>query len=176
VNKILANDEIYGHTVVVIGQDGQRAEVVKRLAISQAKEKGLDLIQVAKTEKGIPLCKWGDVGKMKFEASKKAAQKTVKTKEMMFVLKEHQHDIDIKKNKVRTMLEKKCIVKFGVELKGRERAFKEHAKKMLEENVADLRNIAKWDDLKVADREIFVILKPIKEATNVESTEAKPTG
>jgi len=171
-NKIFANEEIYGSFVILVDESGtNKGEVNKRLAISQARELNLDLIQVARHVNGMPICKYGDVGKIKFEASKKHDSKPVDTKEMMFHLNTGINDINVKKNKVRTMLQKKCMVKFGIQLKGRERAFMSAAKQLLQDNVADFRDIAKWDDLKVLDNIVFVVLKPIKEAHHVERTE-----
>lgn len=166
-NKILSNEDIYGYTVVVIDNTGiNRGEMVKRIAISSAKEAGLDLVQVGKTDKGLPICKFADAGKLKFEASKKRnVSKPVETKEMMFHIRTSMHDIDIKKNKIRGMIAKKCLVKFGIQLKGRERAFADNAKKILNEVVQDLADVASWDNMKISDDSVFYILRPNKEVT-----------
>lgn len=170
-NRIFANEEIYGHIIVLIDESGvNKGEVNKRIAISQAKEKGLDLVQVAK-HNNISVCKFADAGKIKFESSRKHEQKPTVTKEMMFHLNTGENDIKVKKKKVRTMLEKKCIVKFGIQLKGRERAFMNTAKQLLQDSVADFRDIAKWDDLRVLDNIVFVVLKPGKESNYAQRTE-----
>lgn len=171
--RIFANEEIYGAVVILIDENGvNKGETNKRFAISTAREKGLDLVQVAKHNNGIPICKFADVGKMKFEASKKVTSKPVETKEMMFHLTTGSNDIKVKKNKIRGMLEKKCIVKFGIQLKGRERAFMNTAKDLLKQSVADFSDIAKWDDLKVMDNVVFVVLKPLRESANAERNES----
>jgi translation initiation factor IF-3 len=128
---MFVNEEIYGYSVIVIDENGvSKGEINKKSAISQAKEQGFDLVQVSKDNKGIPICKFADAGKLKFEASKKKINnKPIETKEMMFHLKTGEHDIQVKKTKIRAMLEKKCFVKFGIELKGRENAFIVNAKK-----------------------------------------------
>lgn len=170
-SRIFANDEIYGNVVILVDETGlNRGEVNKRLAISEAREKNLDLVQVAKNSNGISICKFADVGKMKFDASKRHETKPVEKKEMMFHLNTGENDIKVKKNKVRTMLEKKCIVKFGIQLNGRERAFMNTAKQLLQNSVADFRDIAKWDDLKVLNNIVFVVLNPIKETHHAETT------
>lgn len=171
-SRIFVNEEICGNTVILIDGTGlNKGEINKRLAISQAKENGLDLVQVSIRDNGIPICKFADAGKIKFEASKKSYVKPVENKEMMFHLNTGENDIKVKKNKIRAMLEKKCIVKFGIQLKGRERAFMNTAKQLLQDNVAVFRDIAKWDDLKVVDNVVFVVLKPVKETHHVERTE-----
>lgn len=171
--RIIANEEIFGATVILIEDGGiNKGEVNKRVAISLAREKRLDLVQVAKNNNGIPICKFADVGKMKFEASKKKHEnKPIETKEMMFHLNTGSNDIKVKKTKIRSMLEKKCMVKFGIQLKGRERAFMNTAKELLNQSVADFSDIAKWDELKVTDNIVFVVLKPIRETSHVERNE-----
>jgi translation initiation factor IF-3 len=171
-NKIFANEEIYGAVVIFIDENGvNKGEISKRFAISSAKEKGLDLVQVAKHNNGTPICKFADIGKMKFEASKKIASKPTETKEMMFHLNTGPNDIKVKKNKIRGMLEKKCIVKFGIQLKGRERVFMNTAKDLLKQSVADFSDVAKWDEMKVMDNVVFVVLKPLRESANAERSE-----
>lgn len=173
MSKIIANNEIAGYSVIIIDEFGKTSESIKFAAINAAKERGLDLVQVSKNDKGISVCKFADAGKMKYEASKKkVTQKPIETKEMMFHLNTASNDIDTKKRKVRHMLEKKCMVKFGIELKGRERAFMNTAKDLLKTNVVDFRDIAKWDDLKVADNIIYVILKPSRESINVDQNKS----
>ena len=164
-DKILSNEEIYGYSVIVIDHQGNnKGEVIKKFAISSARELGYDLVQVGKSEKGVPICKYADAGKLKFEASKKRhVSKPTETKEMMFHIRTSPHDIQIKKNKIRVMLGKKCFVKFGIELKGREKAFINNAKSILEESVQDLKDVASWDMMKVADDSVFYILRPLKE-------------
>ena len=62
------------------------------------------------------------------------------------------------------MIEKKCVVKFGIELKGREREFQNLAREILAKSVSDLSDVASWDDMKVNDNKIFFMLKPLKDA------------
>ena len=177
-NRILANEEIYGYSVVVIDQNGvNRGEMIKKQAISRATELGLDLVQVAKNEKGLAICKFADAGKLKFEASKKRIHvKPIETKEMMFHLRTSSHDIQIKKNKIRAMLAKKCLVKFGIELKGREKAFLDNARDILLQQVQDLADVAIWDAMNTYPDSVFYMLRPTKEkAQEIVNTEAKPT-
>lgn len=170
---IFSNEEIYGYHIILIDENGtNRGEMIKKAAISLAREKGLDLIQVAKNEKGVSICKFGDVGKMKFEASKKkkTVSKPVETKEMMFHLNTGENDVQVKKKKIRNMLEKKCMVKMGVEPeRDKRRAFSvDKAREMLKQLVVDFRDVAKWDDLKIEANTVFVVLKPAKESTHAE--------
>jgi translation initiation factor IF-3 len=132
-----------------------------------AREIGLDLVQVSKNDRGVPVCKFADAGKLKFEASKKKTHvKPTETKEMMFHLRTGSHDIQIKKNKIRNMLAKKCQVKFGIELKGRERSFINDAKQMLLNTVQDLSDVARWDNMQAYDDSVFFILYPNKSVSH----------
>lgn len=164
-NRILSNEEIYGYSVIVIDQNGiNRGEMIRKQAIARANEMGLDLVQVAKNEKGLPICKFADAGKLKFEASKKKTYvKPIETKEMMFHLRTSLHDIEIKKNKIRGMLAKKCLVKFGIELKGREKSFIDNARDMLSNAVQDLADVASWDAMNTFNDCVFYMLRPAKE-------------
>ena len=164
MDNIYANEEIYGHTVILIDETGHlKGEVVKKMAIAKAREQGMDLVQVAKNEKGLAICKFADVGKVRYHLSKKKVyQKPTETKEMSIHLNTQDHDIEVKKNKVRNMLNKHCLVRFAVELKGRERAFVNVAKEKLNSIVSSLADIARADELKVAENLVFVVLRPIK--------------
>jgi translation initiation factor IF-3 len=170
MNRWFANEEIIGYNVIVVDETGSnKGEISKRLAISLAKEKGYDLVQVGKNSNGLPICKFADVGKLRFEASKKKNHsKPVETKEMTFHLNTGINDINIKKNKIRSMLDKKCIVKFGIQLKGREMVFLNNAKELLLQSVADLREVAEWDDLKALGNLVFVVLRPKKKVDSNE--------
>ncbi len=173
VNRIISNEEVLGNTVIVVDENGiNKGEINKRFAISLAKEKGFDLVQVSKNQNGVSVCKFADAGKLRFEASKnRTASKPIENKEMMFHLNTSSNDIKIKQSKIRSMLEKKCVVKFGIQLKGRERAFMSAAKTLLQESVTCFSDIAKWDELKVTDNIVFVVLKPNKEITHDKQKE-----
>lgn len=168
-NRIFANEEIFGYNVVLIDQNGiNKGEVIKHQAIKMARDIGLDLVQVAKNDKGLAICKFADVGKIKYMASKNKPQvKPIETKEMMFHIRTGEHDIQIKKNKIRAMLDKKCLVKFGISLKGREREFLNNAKDILSNAVADLKDVAEWDAMKVFNDNVYYILRPIKTSDRV---------
>ena len=70
--RIIANEEIYGYSVILIDEYGKSlGETNKRNAIIEARAKGLDLVMVGKDKSGSPICKYADAGKLKYEASKK---------------------------------------------------------------------------------------------------------
>ncbi len=67
-----ANHRINSHEVQVIASTGENLGIMTTSkAISIAKEKGLDLIEIAPNTNP-PVCKIIDMGKFKYEAQKKA--------------------------------------------------------------------------------------------------------
>ena len=67
-----ANHRINSHEVQVIANTGENLGIMTTSkAISIAKEKGLDLIEIAPNTNP-PVCKIIDMGKFKYEAQKKA--------------------------------------------------------------------------------------------------------
>ena len=45
-----------------------------------------------------------------------------------------------------------------------------NAKELLTKAVSDLSDVAKWDEMRVSDNIVFVVLKPIKEHNHDEKT------
>lgn len=168
MNKVFVNEDIFAKKVVVIDVNGAKiGEMNKFDAIKHAREQGLDLVQIQPPdEAGRSLCKVMDYGKMKYEQSKHKAAKNVKEKEIFFHVGTAQHDLDTKKNHVKGLLAKGARVKFGIELRRREKQFSEDAKEMLRRCVIDFQGLARWDDIKSSDRFIFVMLQPIAKAVS----------
>ena len=74
------NNQIRISPVRVIGPDGTQYGVIPTdEALNRARDAGLDLVEVAPTEKP-PVCRIMDFGKYKYEKSKKSGQKTHQTK------------------------------------------------------------------------------------------------
>ena len=95
-----------------------------------------------------PVCKVMDYGKYKYEISKK--EKDSKKKQHVVVLKEirlrprtEEHDFDFKVRHARKFLENKNKVKFTIQFRGRELAYKEFGERMLERIEEILNDIAK---------------------------------
>ena len=72
--------------VRVIGEDGEQLGIMNtRDAVRQAREKGLDLVEVAATADP-PVCRIIDFGKFTYENKKKANE--AKKKQVIIVVKE----------------------------------------------------------------------------------------
>ncbi len=112
-----------------------------------ADEEGLDLVEIS-PDANPPVCKVLDFGKFKYEISKR--EKDSKKKQHVIVLKEirlrprtEDHDLEFKIKHARKFLEQKNKVKFTVQFRGREMAYKEFGEKLLDRVVDILDDIAK---------------------------------
>ena len=120
--------------------------------LNLAEEEGFDLVEVAPEAKP-PVCKLLDYGKYKYEISKK--EKEGKKKQHVIIVKEirmrprtEDHDFEYKVRHARTFLEQKNKVKFTVQFRGRELAYKEFGDKLLDKVVETLEDIAKIESEK----------------------------
>ena len=112
-----------------------------------ARESGLDLVVVAPTSKP-PVCKLLDFGKYKYEISKK--EKDSKKKQHVIVVKEirmrprtEDHDLEFKLKHARKFLEQRNKVKFTIQFRGREMAYKELGAELMDKVIEKLDDIAK---------------------------------
>jgi len=107
----------------------------------------LDLVEVAPNAKP-PVCKIMDFGKYAYEMSKKEKinkkkQHTVVVKEIRMRPKTDVHDLEYKVKHARSFLEQKNKVKFTVQFRGRELAYKEFGEQLLDRVEEMLDDIAK---------------------------------
>ena len=122
--------------VAVIGDDGEALGTFQtRDALSLAREKSMDLVEVAPTANP-PVCRIMDYGKFKYRQSKKAHeakknQKTVHLKEVKFRPNTDDHDYEFKLKHVQRFLEHGDKAKVVIFLKGREIVHPENGQKLL---------------------------------------------
>ena len=132
----------------LIGADGEQVGIVKiKDAIIRAEQAGLDLVEVAPAAKP-PVCKIMDFGKYAYEMSKKdkinkKKQHTIVVKEIRMRPKTDVHDLEFKVKHARAFLEQKNKVKFTVQFRGRELAYKEFGEQLLDRVEEMLDDIAK---------------------------------
>lgn len=115
---------------------GQVGIVTTENARAMAETSQLDLVEVAPNAKP-PVCRIMDFGKYRFEQNKKLKeakkkQKNVVVKEIKFRPKIDNHDFMTKLKKVIEFLGKGCRVKVTIMFRGREMAYKEHGKIILD--------------------------------------------
>ena len=111
-------------------------------ALKMAREKGLDLIQIA--ESAIPpVCKLGEYGKYKYELEKKEKllkkkQKIIEVKEVRIRPQISEHDLQIKMRNIGRFLEDGYRVKINIVFKGRELAYQELGSRILQRLESEL--------------------------------------
>lgn len=124
------NEQIRVREVRLIDDGGAQQGIVPTLeALRMAKERGLDLVEVA-PQANPPVCKILDYGKYKFENEKKVRaskqkQKLLKLKEIRMQPKIDDHDLDFKSKHVRDFLAEGNKVKVTIRFRGRELAHTE---------------------------------------------------
>lgn len=130
----------------MIGADGAQLGILPTdEALLLAREKDLDLVEVAPTESP-PVCRIMDFGKYKYQQKKKHARghaHHTKTKELRLRPKTGQHDIDFKVKQARQFLEHKDKVQISVVFRGREIAHVEEGRRVMENVIQTLGEVGK---------------------------------
>lgn len=104
-------------------------------AIEIAKERGLDLVEIAPTAKP-PVCKIIDFGKYKYQQAKKeqqqkSKQKKIEVKGIRIGLSTSSHDLEYKAKQSGKFLTEGNKVKIEIKLRGREKSRQDLAKEKL---------------------------------------------
>jgi translation initiation factor IF-3 len=141
------NEQIRITPIRLIGAQGEMLGVVPTAqALEMAREAQLDLVEVAAVERP-PVCKIMDFGKFKFLQKQKLKEKTKshhqKLKEIRLRPKIGEHDVDTKVNQARKFLEHKDKVLVYVLFKGRELQHIEEGKRIIDEILVKLADLAK---------------------------------
>jgi translation initiation factor IF-3 len=150
----------------VIGEEGEQLGVLDiRDAIRQAREKGLDLVEVAATADP-PVCRIIDFGKFQYEAKKKAneakkKQVTITVKEVKFRPGTDDHDYDYRMKHAREWLEGGDKVKATIWFRGREMTHRELGARILEKLEKDLIDVGEVEARpRMEGNQMFIILGP----------------
>lgn len=152
-----------------------------REAISLAQQRGLDLIEIVPNASP-PVCKIMDFGKFKYEQTKKDKlqrkhQHVTQLKELRFHPNTDEHDMEFKIRHARQFLEDGHKVKATVVFKGREIAYTEQGKILLERVAEQLTEVGKVDQAaKLEGRTMAMIFAPergVKKKTAVKPKETE---
>ena len=152
--------------VRVIGDEGEQLGVMDiRDAIRTAREKGLDLVEVAATADP-PVCRIIDFGKFQYEAKKKANE--AKKKQSVIVVKEvkfrpgtDDHDYDYRMKHAREWLQEGDKVKATIWFRGREMTHRELGARILEKLEGDLQDIGEVEARpRMEGNQMFIIFGP----------------
>lgn len=116
-----------------------------RDAINLAREKELDLVEIAPTAQP-PVCRIMNLGKFMYQQNKKAQQarkkqKTIQVKEVKFRPKTDEHDYLFKRKHIERFMEDGHKVKAVIMFRGREMAHPEIGRRILERLMEELKEI-----------------------------------
>ena len=157
--------------VRVIGEDSEQLGVMDvRDAIRAAKEKGLDLVEIAPNGDP-PVCRIIDFGKFQYEAKKKAneakkKQVTITVKEVKFRPGTDDHDYDYRMKHAREWLEGGDKVKATIWFRGREMTHRELGARILEKLEKDLIDVGEVEARpRMEGNQMFIILGPKRHKT-----------
>lgn len=106
-------------------------------ALAEAARGGLDLVEVAPTSDP-PVCRILDYGKFRYQQSKKLqdarkSQTTIQVKEIRLRPKTESHDLQVKIKHIRKFLDQHDKVKITMMFRGREIAYSEIGRKIMED-------------------------------------------
>jgi len=131
------NERIRAKEVRLISADGQQLGIMSTHdALNAARQAGMDLVEVSPNSDP-PVCKIMDYGKFKYQASKKTQEgkkktKTLQIKEIRVRPHTDEHDLGFKIRNMKKFLEKKDKVKVSVLFRGREMAYMDAGRALLD--------------------------------------------
>ena len=160
------NERIRVPEVRVIGEDGEQLGVMNtREAVNLARERGLDLVEVAANAEP-PVCRIIDYGKFQYEAKKKAneakkKQVTITVKEVKFRPSTDEHDYNYRMKHAREWLQDGDKVKATIWFRGREMTHRELGARILEKLEQDLSDVGEVEARpRMEGNQMFIIVAP----------------
>lgn len=152
----------------MINADGEQLGVIPlNDALAEATRAGLDLVEVSPTA-APPVCRIMDYGKFRYQQSKKVqisrkSQTVIQVKEIRLRPKTEEHDLDVKIKHARRFLEQRDKVKISMMFRGREIAYTEIGRKIMEDIKNALAEHGVIDQQpKLEGRNMVMILSPKK--------------
>jgi translation initiation factor IF-3 len=136
-------------------------------ALSEADKTGLDLVEVAPNSSP-PVCRIMDYGKYRYQLSKKlqVARKsaaTIQVKEIRMRPKIEEHDLQFKLRHIKKFLDQNCKVKITMIFRGREIAYTDIGRKIMEEIKNELEDTCIIDKSpRLEGRNMVLIVSPKK--------------
>ncbi|HVW57621.1 MAG TPA: translation initiation factor IF-3 [Rhizobiaceae bacterium] len=161
-----SNTDIRVPKVQLIDAEGNNRGVVSiNEALLLAEEAGLDLVEIAANSEP-PVAKITDLGKLKYQSQKKAAearkrQKTIEIKEIKMRPNIDTHDYEVKMKAVRRFFDEGDKVKLTLRFRGREMAHLELGMQLLNRVREEVEEIAKVEaEPKLEGRQMMMVLSP----------------
>lgn len=137
-------------------------------ALVHAERVSLDLVEVSSAAEP-PVCKIMDYGKYRYKQSKKLhdarkSQTVIHVKEIRLRPKTEEHDMQVKIKHIKKFLEKHDKVKISMMFRGREIAFTEIGRRLMDEIKSDLINDCIIDqEPRLEGRNMVMIVSPKKQ-------------
>lgn len=157
--------------VRVIGEEGEQLGVLGiQEAIRAARDRGLDLVEVAPTAQP-PVCRIIDFGKFQYEQKKKAneakkKQVTITVKEVKFRPGTDDHDYEYRMKHAREWLHEGDKVKATIWFRGREMTHRELGARILEKLEHDLADVGEVEARpRMEGNQMFIIFGPKRHKT-----------
>jgi translation initiation factor IF-3 len=136
-------------------------------ALAEAAKTGQDLVEVSPTASP-PVCRIMDYGKFRYQQSKKVqvskkSQTVIQVKEIRIRPKTEEHDIEVKLKHIRKFLEARNKVKISMMFRGREIAYTDIGRKIMEDLKNTLADGCVIDQQpKLEGRNMIMIISPKK--------------
>lgn len=152
----------------MINEEGQPLGVISlEEALDHAERAGLDLVEVS-ANANPPVCKIMDYGKYRYKQSKKLqdarkSQTVIHVKEIRLRPKTEAHDLQTKIKHIKKFLEQQDKVKISMMFRGREIAFTEIGRKLMDQIKAALVDECVMDqEPRLEGRNMIMIVAPKK--------------
>ncbi len=178
--ELRTNDAIRVREVRLIDEEGGQKGIVPTVeALQMARERGVDLVEVAPQARP-PVCKLLDYGKYKFELEKrnresKRKQKQLKLKEIRMQPKIEEHDLQFKTKHVQEFLDEGNKVKVTIRFRGREMAHTELGRVVLDKVLEMLDPTVHVDRAPIMEgRFMSMILSPGAKKATAKEPEPEP--
>ena len=167
--QVRINERIRLSPVRLVDDEGNQVGVVPvEEALALAREKGLDLVEVAATSRPI-VCKIMDYGRFRYEQEKKAReakkqQHSVEVKEVKYRPNINIHDFDTKTRRARKFIDQGKHVKVTIMFRMREMRRPENGFDLLRRVAEDLEDVAKVDRMpdRLEGRDLTMVMRPLK--------------
>jgi translation initiation factor IF-3 len=162
------NRDIRVAQIRLVDADGHQVGIVDtHQGLERAEQADLDLVEIAPDAKP-PVCRIMDFGKYRYDKEKKA--KEARKKQHQVQMKGIRlggpnisaHDIEYRMGHIREFIGRGNRVKVSMRFKGRQMAYKEHGRAVLDDLAHRLGDIAVLDQApRMEGREMSMILRPI---------------
>lgn len=163
----------------VVDEKGRQVGVFTREeALRRAKEKGVDLVEVAPNAKP-PVCRLMDFKKFRYLEAKKEKERKKKTKEveqkeLKLTPFMGDHDLRVRVKKARELLEDGHRLKIWVQFRGRQFTKKEYGYEILKKLAEEVGDISKLEQRpKMVGRKLVSLLVPVKNKAGKNGKEKK---